>query len=221
MKAKFKILTCALLLCFMLTLGITASAEADYALGEDSYVTTQETDTSITELTDGGYEAIGDGDESSNPFAVIYEAALSHASEIFSLLSLIGTLVISYFYKRGLLPSVKGVLGNVSSSVIKLKECSDREIECRKEENIKIEGRLDSFDSALKNQSELISSLESRLISEEDLYRQREKSNLILSSQIDMLYEIFMSSSLPQFQKEAMGERINKMRKELSCYEES
>lgn len=206
MKQKTKILITAFILCFIMSFAFSVSANNDTEVTVDWSDLTQESESTENDFTE-------------NPFALIYDTTLMYASEILSLMSFIGTLIISYFYRRGLLPSVKGVLGNMSTSVMKLKETSDKEIESRKEENTKIEKRLDVFDSALKNQSELISSLESRLIAEEDIYKQRERSNLILSSQIEMLYEIFMSSSLPQYQKEAMGEKINKMRKELCCYE--
>lgn len=206
MKQKTKILITAFILCFIMSFAFSVSANNDTEVTVDWSGLTQESESTENDFTE-------------NPFALIYDTTLMYASEILSLMSFIGTLIISYFYRRGLLPSVKGVLGNMSTSVMKLKETSDKEIESRKEENTKIEKRLDVFDSALKNQSELISSLESRLIAEEDIYKQRERSNLILSSQIEMLYEIFMSSSLPQYQKEAMGEKINKMRKELCCYE--
>ncbi|MBO5010342.1 MAG: hypothetical protein J6D20_06605 [Clostridia bacterium] len=206
MKQKTKILITAFILCFIMSFAFSVSANNDTEVTVDQSGLTQESESTENDFTE-------------NPFALIYDTTLMYASEILSLMSFIGTLIISYFYRRGLLPSVKGVLGNMSTSVMKLKETSDKEIESRKEENTKIEKRLDVFDSALKNQSELISSLESRLIAEEDIYKQRERSNLILSSQIEMLYEIFMSSSLPQYQKEAMGEKINKMRKELCCYE--
>ncbi|MBR3805353.1 MAG: hypothetical protein IKJ13_00750 [Clostridia bacterium] len=206
MKQKTKILITAFILCFIMSFAFSVSANNDTEVTVDLSGLTQESESTENDFTE-------------NPFALIYDTTLMYASEILSLMSFIGTLIISYFYRRGLLPSVKGVLGNMSTSVMKLKETSDKEIESRKEENTKIEKRLDVFDSALKNQSELISSLESRLIAEKDIYKQRERSNLILSSQIEMLYEIFMSSSLPQYQKEAMGEKINKMRKELCCYE--
>ena len=206
MKQKTKILITAFILCFIMSFAFSVSANNDTEVTVDWSGLTQESESTENDFTE-------------NPFALIYDTTLMYASEILSLMSFIGTLIISYFYRRGLLPSVKGVLGNMSTSVMKLKETNDKEIESRKEENTKIEKRLDIFDSTLRNQSELISSLESRLIAEEDIYKQRERSNLILSSQIEMLYEIFMSSSLPQYQKEAMGEKINKMRKELCCYE--
>ena len=39
-------------------------------------------------------------------------------------------------------------------------------------------------------------------------------------SQIDMLYEIFMQSGLPQYSKDALGERMAKMKKTLGVGEE-
>ena len=41
----------------------------------------------------------------------------------------------------------------------------------------------------------------------------------ILAGQIDMLYSIFMSSGLPQYQKDEIGEKIKEMREELKSYE--
>ena len=35
---------------------------------------------------------------------------------------------------------------------------------------------------------------------------------IILSAQIDMLYDIFMTSSLPQYQKDAVSKRIGEMK---------
>ena len=39
-----------------------------------------------------------------------------------------------------------------------------------------------------------------------------EDTRVILSAQVDMLYDIFMTSALPQYQKDAVGERIAAMR---------
>lgn len=217
MKLVTKIFTAALLICLCFTFCIVASADE-----ADPYSVTEPADQEsiLEENIPNDIDGVDDvNNEPANPFEELYTAAKEHSSEIFSLLSLIGTILISWFYKKGLLPSVKTVLGSVSSSVTRIKEASDKEIECRKEESAKIEDKLLHFEEALSNQSSLISALESRLISEEDIYRQRERSNLILSSQVDMLYNIFMSSSLPHFQKEAMSEKINSMRKELEGYE--
>ena len=41
----------------------------------------------------------------------------------------------------------------------------------------------------------------------------------LLGVQIDLLHDIFMSSSLPEYKKEEVGERIRSMKKELSSDE--
>ena len=51
-----------------------------------------------------------------NVFETIYQAALTHAAEIFSALSLIGTMVVGFFYKRGLIPSVKEMISSIGNT---------------------------------------------------------------------------------------------------------
>ena len=46
-------------------------------------------------------------------------------------------------------------------------------------------------------------------------------AHVCLISQVDMLYAIFMSSALPQYQKDEVGARIKEMREELEKYEET
>lgn len=152
-------------------------------------------------------------------FTEIYEAALLHASEIFSFLSLIGTIAVSYFYKKGLLPSVKSALSALGGLVGGIKETSDKQREEQTVSARQTDERLCEFERLLGSYGKTLENMESRLIAEREVYDRLEKTNVILSGQIDMLYDIFMTSSLPQYQKEATGERINKMRRELSGYE--
>ena len=202
MKTKVKILLTALIISVFLVSGISVAAEESEAAG----ATLSEAVTDVS-------------DERENLFTLIYETALTYASEIFSFLSLIGTLIVGHFYRRGLIPSVKSVLSNMGSTVGNIKESSDKHYERQQAENEKLSLSLSELEMTIASQSEKLSALEQRLISEEDIYKQRERSNLILSAQIDLLYDIFMSSSLPQYQKEATGEKINKMRKEIKSYE--
>ena len=64
--------------------------------------------------------------------------------------------------------------------------------------------------------TEKISSLDNavneRLVMDEKARGEYEKLRFIIEGQIDMLYDIFMSSALPQYQKDAVGERIGKMK---------
>ena len=154
-----------------------------------------------------------------NIFNQIYDTAVLYAAEIFSLLSLIGTIVISYFYKKGLLPSVKSALSALGGIVGNIKESSDKQCAEQISSAQRIDERLCTFEKTLNGYSKTLENMEARLIAEREVYLQLEKTNTIMSAQIDMLYDIFMTSSLPQYQKEATGERINKLRRELEQHE--
>ena len=44
---------------------------------------------------------------------------------------------------------------------------------------------------------------------------ERERMRIIMQGQIDMLYDIFMTSALPQYKKDEVGTRINEMKEKL------
>jgi len=50
----------------------------------------------------------------------------------------------------------------------------------------------------------------------DEAQQERQELKLILDSQIDMLYDIFMASALPQYQKDAVGEKIAKMKEAIA-----
>ncbi len=206
MKKGFKFIL--IILTLTLTFSVGIMAYADDALPEESAEIAQEEEVRVSEE-----------DSSKNFFTLVYDTLSDHISELLSALTLISSIVVGYFYKRGLMPSVKGVLSGINGAVGRLKESSDKEIECRKSDAKKVEDTLSSFGKSLEEQGRLISGIEERLITEEEYYKQKEKLNLILTSQVDMLYNIFISSSLPQYQKDAMSEKILAMRKELTNYE--
>ena len=210
MKNKLKILILTLLVSIFIASGISVSA-SEY--GDTAADTAQEA-TSVQE--DSAQE---DSPSYRNIFAELYGTALEHAAEIFSFLSLVGTLAVSYFYKKGLLPSVKGALSTLGGIVGSIKETSELHTKDQKSIAERADERLSGFESSLAEYAATLSEMEKRLIAEQEVYVQLHKSNKILSSQIDMLYDIFMTSSIPQYQKEACGERINEMRRELSGYE--
>ena len=54
-----------------------------------------------------------------------------------------------------------------------------------------------------------------RLDALEDERDERKKLTAVLSAEVDMLYEIFMSAALPQYLKDSVGERIAKMKAEI------
>jgi hypothetical protein len=67
---------------------------------------------------------------------------------------------------------------------------------------------------------EKISDILVRLGTVEEQKALAERVERTVAQQIDMLYELFMSSGIPQYEKDAMGERVAKMKKEIGAYEE-
>lgn len=154
-----------------------------------------------------------------NVFAEIYSVVKANADKIFSALAFIGTLIVGAMYKSGLLPLLSDALSKFKSTLDTIKSENERYESIA---NAKISDIGNSIkgieDSIIKTNAE-IARIENELGTYEAALAERESMKIILSSQIDMLYNIFMASSLPQFEKEEIGNKISKMREELNSYE--
>lgn len=158
-------------------------------------------------------EAVG-GEIEKNLFEEIYSLIELNADKIFSILAFIGTLVVGVGYKSGLLPLLRDALSKLKGSIDRVKE----EGELSKLETSQ---RLNQIVDAVDGIGGDIEKMRWQYDSYELLCRERESMRLILEGQIDMLYAIFMTSALPQYQKDEIGERISEMREELKKYEKS
>jgi len=199
-----KILTAVLLL---VTLTLSLGTLAASAEGEPEAIFAEAEGSTPSE------ENAPSGDaELENIFAEVFAAIESFSSEILCALTFIGSLIVAFAYKRGLLPAIKSSIGAIGGAVTGIK---------------------DSTESCARHQEEIIASFTERLTHAEEILGRfssaideiREKSEdglaakddravmkALMSAQIDMLYDIFMTSSLPQYQKDAVGEKIKKMR---------
>ena len=152
-------------------------------------------------------------------FEDMFNAARAHASEILSALAFIASMVIAIGYKKGLVPLLHRAASKISESVDKTREGTEEEIKKRDEMlKEKEEGEV-ILSGKLTELSETISALSANLTSREALAECTEKIRIVILSQIDLLYDVFMSSALPQYQKELVGERVAKMKKELDSVE--
>ena len=140
---------------------------------------------------------------------------MSHLSEILSFAAFIGSLICAIIYKSGLLPMVDRGLVSLKNVTQKIKESTDRaEYESRESlDNITakiltLEGALDGIQTALL-------SLNERLEALSDKEAHQAKIDTLLMGELDMLYDIFMSSALPEYEKARVGERVSKLKKEL------
>jgi hypothetical protein len=161
---------------------------------------------------ENGESGTESGDIEENIFDSIYSSLESNADKIFSILAFIGTLVVGVGYKSGLLPLLRDALSKLKSSIDRVKADSETM-------GALTERKMDGICTTLDGISVSVSQIEDRLEDYEYLMQERDSMRTILAGQIDMLYAIFMSSGLPQYQKDEIGEKIKEMREELRSYE--
>ena len=160
-----------------------------------------------------------DNESSDNFFTKAFAEVKTYTTEIICALTFIGSMILAYAYKKGLLPLVESALVSIGNSVSKIKEKTESN-----EENTALLGknmadRLAHSEAIIEALTEKIEEMTAALeeVKDGELLKNRENQNLtvIISAQIDMLYDIFMSSALPQYQKDAVGERVAVMKEAL------
>ena len=220
MKKLTAIIITALILFSVLSFACAAYSD-ESATAQEQIYTTDETLTNNEETTANEQNQSGefitditetDSKETKNPFEAVFNKVKEHSDTIFSALTLIGSLVLAFTYKKGLLPALGASIGKIGDTVKKIGDATEMSI-------IKGEGAIIDIDERIRQIGELFERLEEQL---EDLNQkmeavegerqQSERTRILMRSQVDMLYDIFMTSSLPQYSKDAVGEKIAAMK---------
>ncbi len=156
-----------------------------------------------------------EGGVTDTAFTLLFEGISERTGEIFCALTLIGTAILSFAYKRGLLPLVKGSLHAIGEAVGSLKESAKNDSAVLGEQSEKITDGLTRAEAMLVDLSARLCELEEALSGVGELRRSQNATEIILACQVDALSEVFMSSSLPEYRKAALGEKLTKMREAL------
>ena len=218
MKRTFKVLLSAIILTVMLF----AIATVSYADVSEVYETENgslcaDAPTERNEPTVN--ESNVEEELSENVFSEIFEQIKSYATEIFCAMTFIGSLILAYAYKKGLLPLIEKTLLSIGSSVSKIKERTESGAVATEELGASITAKLENSEALVNNMIDKIGEMNAELsqIKTSELERTDncKELSIIVSTQIDMLYDIFMSSALPQYQKDAVGEKVAKMKEML------
>lgn len=208
-----------LLVAVTLSTALSVGTFASESMASDSENVYTDAETSSENLHTGGEadENVGtDGESYKNPFEAAFEAIISYSSEIFSALAFVGTLIVAHFYKKGTLPMLRTALSNVSKALTSVSDKTDGALLPIKEHVAGIEGALEETATVMEKVSASLEKVEDELQAVKESRGERETYKTIMLSQIDMLYDIFMSSALPQYKKDEIGEKIGAMKAELS-----
>ncbi len=145
-----------------------------------------------------------------NFFTLLYESAAENSEEIFSFMAFLGTMIIALIYNKGLLPTVKGAVKMISEALSGIKD-----------ENERVSAETKSQGELISLYSEKIEDISQKLdgLSEElERISRTDRSRIyetLLDTQVELLRDVFVSSSLPHHQKEAVEAKVKEMRKAL------
>ena len=149
--------------------------------------------------------------EGANFFATLYKEISRYSGEIFCALTFIGSIILAFAYKKGLLPLVTKALGSAGSTLSKIKDTTDSLDQSNHEFSEKISTALGSAVDTVNKMSEKLGTLELELSKMSETKEERKTLNTVLRSQVELLYDIFISSSMPQYQKDAISQKVSAM----------
>lgn len=215
MKGTLKAFVAAIIF----TLIISSSLIVSYA--DHSEAVINDSDIGLTdgqEQTDKIVDEVGE-----NVFTTIFNQLKSYATEIFCGMTFIGSLILAYAYKKGLIPLIEKTLVSISGAVAKIKERTESGAIATEELGASLSEKLEKSEMIVNSMIDKIGEMNKELAEIKTSELERTDSckelSIIVGTQIDMLYDIFMTSALPQYQKDAVGERVAKMKETLKDYD--
>ena len=166
---------------------------------------------------DGAAEPL-DGEE--NIFETVFNAIIEHSGEILAGIAATLSGVAIFVFKKGVLPLLKGGISAIGTGVERLEENSKKQSDSADAISETVRDGAEQAKVAISSLTDSVARLEERLLLAESDSVDRGKLFYVLYSQLEMLYEIFMSSSLPVYEKERVGEQIAKMKSSLPGIED-
>lgn len=161
-------------------------------------------------------ETVTGGEREASFYELIYSAVSENSEKIMSALAAIASLVLAFTYKKGLLPTLKSAIDKLCDAVAKIKNESALQSEKAQSLIGDAADRLNAAKTAMDDITERLDALERELSESLETKDEKEKFRLILLAQTEMLYDIFMSSALPQYQKDIVGEKTAKIKEQIN-----
>ncbi len=148
------------------------------------------------------------------------ETVEKYIGEIFCALTFLGSVVTAYLYKKGLLPTLGEGINKICSVVV---SSGEKATDIQKENAELLDAFVEKAAPVLERANEISLYAEQMrkesLLLKDELERdkaQRKALSDLISGQIDLLYGVFMSASLPEYQKEQLGAQYNRLKSLIS-----
>ena len=178
--------------------------------------TVEDVDDEAGEYSDEGEQ---EAEEVTNDFEEIYNVAMNHISEILSLAAFVGSLICAIIYKSGLMPLMENGLSSLKNAAVKIKEATDK-AECESKESLlTISRKIDDIEDTVGDMCEVFLAVTDALEGYKDQREHQKRVSTVLEGELDMLYDIFMTSALPEYEKARVGEKMTKLKEALNSGE--
>ncbi len=214
-KILFLALVSLLLFATLTVVGSAASPEgSETTVGE----VTPETETEVETETDT--DAVT---ESNTPLVVaaVADFITQNADTILGILTLVGSLLVAFFYKMGLLPMVRSGLSALKEMLGKSSEVTEAFTRDAGDTFTRIEEQTKPVLAIAARSEELLSQMETRLSALETALRASEKDRrdtaAVLRTETELFYELLHSVNLPEAQKESMTESYYRLKRQLEA----
>ena len=146
-----------------------------------------------------------------------------NADTLLGVLTLIGSCLIAFLYKTGLLPLVRSGISALGDLLGKSQEMTERFTKETGEQIDRIESYIAPMTATLERGEEVLRAAESKLSALEEALAKsegdRRKTAEVLRTETELFYELLASVNLPEAQKESMTESYYRLKRVLEAGE--
>ena len=169
---------------------------------------------SAVSVTDG---EVSEDEARKNPFEMLWQGVLEHTEQIMCALALAGSLVLTFLYKKGLMPFLTRALAAIGSTLSGIRESTDVYAQKSGKELSDISEALVKSESIIGTVAQRLTQIEAALDDERRSRDESESLRAVMCVQVELLYDILMNSAIPQYRKDAAGERLLEMKSTLGA----
>ena len=144
-----------------------------------------------------------------------------NADTLLGVLTLIGSLLVAFFYKTGLMPLLRSGLSALGDLLSKSRELTESFTKEAGERFARMEESVLPMADAMRKGEEALSALEEKLKALEEALSKSEKERRltaeVLRTETELFYEMLVSVNLPEGQKESMTESYYRLKRILEA----
>ena len=144
-----------------------------------------------------------------------------NADTLLGVLTLIGSLLVAFFYKTGLKPLLRSGLSALGDLLGKSRELTESFTKEAGERFARMEESVLPMADAMRKGEEALSALEEKLKALEEALSKSEKERRltaeVLRTETELFYEMLVSVNLPEGQKESMTESYYRLKRILEA----